>query len=98
VRNASNTSLISNVTPYWWHRHWSDRKRSRESETLIQRALSTLTRIGEHVDEVRVTGGGIEVCLNIGLDQDPLEVQAHADALRTSLDELVPVTAMACLN
>lgn len=95
---TSNTCILSDVTPYWWHGHWATRKSNADSTALIRRSLQVILSMTD-VDNVTVSGGGVEVRFTVGLRQEASELQDRADALRAFLDDLVPpLPRVACAN
>ena len=90
--DSSNTSLLSNVTPYWWNRHWRGRDGGDdESRSLVRRALQAIMTMND-VETVNAGAVGIEVRFAVGVAQNPAELQDRADALRVFLDEMVPAS------
>ena len=84
----SNTSLVSDVTPWWWIGSWDGAEPSH-----IARVFEILSSMREGFEEIRVARGGIEV--RFAVDDNAERLHDRADALRAVLDELVaaPITA-----
>jgi hypothetical protein len=86
----SNTSLVSDVTPWWWIGSWDGTQASH-----IERVFVILSSMRDGFEEIRVARGGIEV--RFAVDDNAERLHDRADALRAVLDELVaaPITAAA---
>jgi hypothetical protein len=82
----TNTSLVSDVTPWWWIGTWDD------DASLIARVFEILSTMRDGFEEIRVARGCIEV--RFAVDDDNAErLHDRADALRVVLDDLVATPA-----
>ena len=84
----TNTSLVSDVTPWWWIGSWDGGDALR-----ITRVFEILSSMREGFEEIRVARGCIEV--RFAVDDNAERLHDRADALRSVLDELVPTRTIA---
>jgi hypothetical protein len=80
--SQSNTSLISDITPWWWVGSWEEGEAG-----LVGRVFEVLSSMRDGFEEIRVARGCIEV--RFAVDDNAERLHDRADALRTILDELV---------
>jgi hypothetical protein len=80
----SGHSLVSNVTPWWWARHWDNRLPE------IKQALGVITSLSAvEVESVSISRSGVSVTLAVADETDITKIQKEADELRWFLDEMV---------
>ncbi len=82
----SNTSIISDVTPYWWPSAWDAGGRP-EVRDLLGKATEAIATLRGDLEEIRVCRGGIEVRITV-IDDDADRAYAKAEALRAVLDTI----------
>jgi len=82
----SNTSIISDVTPWWWSASWDSNERP-DVKQLLGKATEAIAALRSDLEEIRVCRGGIEVRIAV-VDDDAEHAYAQAEALKTVLDTI----------
>jgi hypothetical protein len=83
---SNGTSLVCDVTPWWWSRAWQNRLEP-ETRSRVRLVFATITAIHDDLEELRVSSDGVE--LRFAITEDTEMLRDKADAIRSMLDELV---------